>query len=143
LKGKLNYSHIFFIWSSSFQQWSLIKTVLKTETNSKKKEKEREMAAESKISLLGLSYAVVLMILLITSKAGAVPLYSNTSGGETEQLKESDQTCPEPLVFNQATYISYRAFGRAAICNAKIYGNCIIRSRSRERPCSYYTRCNR
>ena len=100
------------------------------------------MAAESKISLLGLSSAVVL-ILLITSKAGAVPLYGNTSGGEAEQTKESDQTCPDPNVRISKIYVSGRALRRTPVCNGKIYGNCIVPVGSGDRPCNYYNRCIR
>ena len=40
-------------------------------------------------------------------------------------------------------HISYDSLQRPPICNAKIYGNCIIPKSGYQRPCSLYNRCNR
>ncbi|XP_041002983.1 protein RALF-like 27 [Juglans microcarpa x Juglans regia] len=39
--------------------------------------------------------------------------------------------------------ISYGALQRPPVCNANIYGNCIVRVSPHDRPCTYFTRCCR
>lgn len=44
---------------------------------------------------------------------------------------------------NMPREISYRALQRPPVCNAEIYGNCIVHVSPYYRPCNYYTRCIR
>ncbi|KAJ9683069.1 hypothetical protein PVL29_018874 [Vitis rotundifolia] len=40
-------------------------------------------------------------------------------------------------------YISYGSLQRPAVCNERIYGNCLTPKPGKVRPCSYYDRCKR
>jgi hypothetical protein len=103
------------------------------------------MGTQSKVCF-AVSFAVLLISLATNVSAAANTLDGNTNFPRTvaEFIREG-----EPLMESEVSRrllvgtMSPGPLQRGPICNAKIYGNCIVSIGLYHRPCTTYNRCDR
>ncbi|XP_044506792.1 protein RALF-like 27 [Mangifera indica] len=101
-------------------------------------------------------FAVSLMILFITTNLWAtiafeVVINNNTTSfgvaiGEEQEEEEflmESEVSRRLLAASAVNHITFDSLEMPAVCNAKIYGNCIKPISGNNRPCTYYNRCKR
>ncbi|KAC3473548.1 hypothetical protein FH972_027197 [Carpinus fangiana] len=92
------------------------------------------------------SFAVFLISLATNVSAAAATLDGNTSFSWTvsEFIGEEGVPLMESEVSRSLLGIHLKdPLKRPPVCNAKIYGNCIMLTGDRYRPCDYFNRCKR
>ncbi|KAG2715488.1 hypothetical protein I3760_03G080700 [Carya illinoinensis] len=109
---------------------------------------KKEMGTELKKVRLVACFAVLLLISLGTNPSAAASTFDGnkilsridaTIAEEVQPLMESEVN----RRFLQTNTPTYRTQGRGPVCNATLYGNCLIPLNGKSERCTVYNRCQR